>query len=69
MGLIRTIAALPAHIKAILITCIALVGAWMVITPIYIEILSWSDAVPIWGWMIIGIGLILFAAKFGHAIL
>ena len=69
MGLIRTIAALPVHIKAIIITCIALVGAWMVITPIYLEILSWSDAVPVWGWMLIGVCLIIFAARFGKAIL
>jgi len=69
MGIVRTVAALPVHIKAIIITCIALVGAWMVITPIYIEILSWADTMPVWGWMIIGVILILFAAKFGKAVL
>jgi len=69
MGFVRIIAGLPIHIKAILVTCIALVGAWMVITPIYLEILSWTSVIPVWGWMLIGVGLIVFAAKIGRAIL
>ena len=69
MGLIKIIAALPVHVKAIIVTVIALIGAWMVITPIYLEVLSWSNAIPVWGWMLIGAGLIIFAAKFGKAIL
>lgn len=69
MGLIRTIAALPHHLKILMIAIIALVGAWMLITPIYLEILSWSEGMPMLGWMIIGICLILFAGKFGKAVL
>jgi len=69
MGLIRIIAALPVHIKAIIITIIGLTGLWMLITPVYLEILSWSTAMPPWGWMIVGVALIVFAAKFGKAVL
>jgi len=69
MGLVKIIAAMPIHIKAIFVACIGLVGAWMLITPVYLEILSWGDGLPVWGWMIIGVGLIVFAAKFGKAIL
>jgi len=69
MGFIKIVAALPIHIKAIIITIIGLTGLWMAITPIYLEVLSWSSAMPSWGWMIIGVVLILFAAKFGKAVL
>jgi len=69
MGLIRTVATLPIHIKAILITVIGLTGLWMLITPVYLEVLSWSTAIPTWGWMLIGVGLIVFAWKFGKAVL
>ena len=69
MGLIRTVAALPVHIKAILITILSLLSLWLIITPIYLEVLSWSDAIPVWGWMLIGVGLLLFTVKFGKAVL
>ena len=69
MGIIRIVTALPHHLKILMIAIIALVGAWMLITPIYLEILSWSNTMPIWGWMIVGICLILFAGKFGKAVL
>lgn len=69
MGIIKIVKALPLHVKASIVTAIALIGAWMVITPMYLEILSWSDTIPVWGWMLIGGGLIVFAAKFGRAIL
>lgn len=68
MGFIKLIAALPIQAKALIITCIAMLGAWMVITPIYLEVLSLSNAIPVWGWMLMGVGLILFAAKFGKAV-
>jgi len=69
MGLIRTVAALPVHIKAIIITVLSLLSLWLIITPIYLEVLSWSDAIPAWGWMLIGVGLFLFTLKFGKAVL
>ena len=69
MGIVKIVAAMPAHIKAIFITVIALIGAWMVITPLYLKVLSWADTVPVWGWMLVGLGLILFAAKFGKAVM
>lgn len=69
MGLIRTVAALPVHIKAIIITVLSLLSLWLIITPIYLEVLSWSDAIPTWGWMLIGVGLFLFTLKFGKAVL
>jgi len=69
MGIVKIAAALPLHIKAIIITVISLVGFWMIITPIYLEILTLGNTIPVWGWMLIGAGLILFAAKFGKAIL
>lgn len=68
MGFLKMFAALPMHIKIIVVTVIALIGAWMVITPIYLEILSTFDMVPVWGWMMIGVILIVIAAKFGKAI-
>lgn len=69
MGIVKIVAALPLHIKAIIITVISLVGFWMIITPIYLEILALGDTIPVWGWMIIGVCLIIFAAKFGKAVL
>lgn len=68
MGIVKAVAALPIHIKAILIAVIALIGAWMFITPMYLEIISWV-ALPSWIWMLIGLGVIVFAAKFGKAVL
>jgi len=68
MGLISVIVALPLHIKAILIAVIAMIGAWMFITPMYLEIISWV-AFPSWIWMIIGLAVIMFAARFGKVIL
>lgn len=69
MGIIKIVAALPTHIKAIVITIIGLTGLWMAITPIYLEILSWTDTIPVWGWMITGVLLIVIAAKFGKMVL
>ncbi|GAH93886.1 unnamed protein product [marine sediment metagenome] len=69
MGIIKIAASLPLHIKAILVTVISLVGFWMIITPIYVEILAFGDTIPVWGWIIIGIGLVVFAARFGKAIM
>jgi hypothetical protein len=40
----------------------------MFITPMYLEIISWA-ALPSWVWMLIGLGVIVFAAKFGKAVL
>jgi len=69
MGFIKIVAALPVHIKAIIITVLSLLSLWLIITPIYLEVLSLSDAIPIWGWMVIGAGLLLFTMKFGKAVL
>ncbi len=68
MGFVRIIAAMPVHLKAIVIAIVAMIGAWMFITPMYLEIISWV-ALPSWFWMIIGLGVIVFAAKFGKAVL
>jgi hypothetical protein len=69
MGIVKVFLGLPVHLKALAVTIIGLIGLWIVVTPLYLEILSWNDSIPVYIWMIIGIGLILFAAKFGKMVL
>lgn len=69
MGLVKIVAAMPVHIKALIITFIGLIGLWILVTPMYLEILSWNESIPVYVWMLIGAGLIIFAAKFGKAVL
>jgi len=59
---------LPVYAKAIIVACIALLGVWMIIDPIYLELQSLIK-IPIWGWMLAGFLLIIFAAKFGKAVI
>ena len=69
MGIVKIVATLPVQLKAIVVLVLFLVGTWMVITPIYLEILSWTNSVPVWFWMIVGVAFIIVAAKFGKVIL
>lgn len=69
MGIVKIVAALPIHIKAIIITCLILLSTWMIITPIYLEVLALNESIPVWGWVVVGAVMLLLVTKFGKAIL
>ena len=60
--------ALPVHIKGLIIAGLTLLSAWLIITPIYLEVISWA-VMPSWCWMLIGAFLLIFTVKFGKVIL
>ena len=54
--------------KLALLAIIGAIGLWMLITPMYVFILEMA-ILPIWAWMLIGLGILIIVAKYGKMML
>ena len=54
--------------KLALLAIFGAIGLWMLITPMYVFILEMA-ILPIWAWMLIGLGILIIVAKYGKMML